>query len=148
MQRFENKIQFTVRKKADALYRVVSAASIVAKCTRDASLNQWQWDEPGDEKSQPNHEFGCGYPGDEKTKAWLRKWCTPIFGFPSIVRFSWQTTKTLMDELCVPTEWEAAEGDDAAGTMKLTSMFKGGQSVRKRCPYFEKRGLRHVPDFS
>ena len=144
-QRFNRQITFTVRKKADSIYRVVSAASIVAKCTRDASLHQWVWEEPG--AREPTKEFGCGYPGDEKTKAWLRQHCTPVFGFPSLVRFSWQTTKTLMDELCVPVEWEAAADDEAAGTAKLTSMFAGGKAVRKRCPYFEKRGLRHVADF-
>lgn len=32
---------FTIEKKADAKYKVVSAASIVAKVTRDSLLCQW-----------------------------------------------------------------------------------------------------------
>merc|ERR1712154_41947 len=36
-------VKFTVSKKADALYPVVSAASICAKVTRDDILNNWYW---------------------------------------------------------------------------------------------------------
>jgi len=34
-----------VEKKADATYKVVSAASIIAKVTRDRSLLEWQFPE-------------------------------------------------------------------------------------------------------
>lgn len=33
--------------------------------------------------------FGSGYPGDGVTKAWLATHVDPVFGFPSLVRFSW-----------------------------------------------------------
>lgn len=33
--------------------------------------------------------FGSGYPGDAVTKAWLAAHVDPVFGFPSLVRFSW-----------------------------------------------------------
>ncbi len=38
--------RFTIEKKADATYKVVSAASIVAKVTRDTLLKNWKWAEP------------------------------------------------------------------------------------------------------
>ena len=110
---FSGKVQFTVRKKADALFKVVSAASIVAKCVRDASMATWTWLEPG---ISPSMDMGCGYPSDEKTKAWLRKHSDPVFGFPDIVRFSWAPAKKLMDEVCTPCEWEPDENDEAASS--------------------------------
>ena len=47
---------------------VVSAASICAKVTRDQVLAQWQFPED----KEISNEYGCGYPGDPKTKEWLR----------------------------------------------------------------------------
>jgi len=80
-------IRFVVEKKADGTYPIVSAASIVAKVTRDKILEEWKFKE----NLNIDHNFGCGYPADELTKSWLVKNQDPLFGFPSIVRFSWQT---------------------------------------------------------
>ena len=83
-------ITFIVESKADANYRCVSAASIVAKYHRDLLLKEWEFVEPKfNEEGHKN--FGCGYPGDEDTKEWLNKHYDPVFGFPTIVRFSWVT---------------------------------------------------------
>ncbi|GFQ06877.1 ribonuclease h2 subunit a [Phtheirospermum japonicum] len=94
-ERFPN-IKFVVAKKADSLYPIVSGASIVAKVTRDRSLRDWVLDET-EENLQRN--FGSGYPGDPQTKAWLKDHQHPVFGFPTLVRFSWEhaqhITKTL-----------------------------------------------------
>lgn len=90
--------KFVVEKKADSLFKVVSAASIVAKVKRDELLENWKFEEKGTFKTN----FGCGYPGDKITKKWLRDNCDKVFGLPSIARYSWSTTEVVMKELCVP----------------------------------------------
>ncbi|SCU94210.1 LAFA_0F20516g1_1 [Lachancea sp. 'fantastica'] len=105
-------IKFTVAKKADSLFCVVSVASVVAKVTRDILVDLL--------KSFPDEIIGSGYPSDGKTSAWLKSNRTELLGWPSnMVRFSWQTAQTLLDKNpdAVAIEWE----DDYIG--------KGSQSV-------------------
>ncbi|KDN48802.1 hypothetical protein RSAG8_02789, partial [Rhizoctonia solani AG-8 WAC10335] len=83
----------TVCPKADSLYPIVSAASIAAKVTRDAWIENWVFTEPGEWDTA----MGSGYPSDPNTKAWLKAVCEPTFGFPNIVRFSWGTSKTALE---------------------------------------------------
>lgn len=96
-------IKFAVRKKADSLFPIVSAASICAKVTRDQVLRDWQFDEPGLELR--NRDFGSGYPGDPATKQWLRENLDSVFGFPSFIRFSWSTCKLLLENEGVGVYW-------------------------------------------
>ncbi|GHJ84842.1 hypothetical protein NliqN6_1244 [Naganishia liquefaciens] len=186
-------LTFTVRPKADSLFKVVSAASIIAKVTRDRIVENWIHPEsPGlklclkavaeqstsdgkgkktvgkalkgkgkqraaDEdtldgkedvesgsaqgparKRRKLREFdsettlvdsespdveaseetgeaelkvtmveerGSGYPSDPKTQAYLKAAFDPIFGYPSIVRFSWGTVKIAMDKNGIPCTW-------------------------------------------
>ena len=44
---------------------------------------------------------------DADTKAWLVGNLNPVFGFPSVVRFSWATTKRLLEGEAetVPVQW-------------------------------------------
>lgn len=101
--RFPN-VKFTVAKKADSLYCVVSVASVVAKVTRDILIEQL--------KRSPDEIMGSGYPSDPKTTAWLRDNQKQLFAWPqNIVRFSWQTCHTLVNDDkyrigSVPIEWE------------------------------------------
>lgn len=94
--------KFTVAKKADSLYCVVSVASVVAKVTRDVIIDQL--------KRSPEEIIGSGYPADPKTTAWLRSNQTPLFAWPhEMVRFSWQTCETLMNNPStgsISIEWE------------------------------------------
>ncbi|XBH90863.1 ribonuclease H2 subunit A-like isoform X1 [Triticum dicoccoides] len=105
-------IKFVVAKKADSLYPVVSGASIVAKVTRDRALRNWVFDET----AQNMHmNTGSGYPGDPNTIQWLKDHKHPVFGFPTLVRFSWGTCTPYFKN-GVEVTWESDEVDeDAAG---------------------------------
>lgn len=89
-------IDIRSESKADDKYPVVSAASIVAKVSRDLQLNTWVFKEAMAVGQEFDHEFGCGYPSDPKSKIWLQKHCDDVFGFPSLVRFSWKTCKDMI----------------------------------------------------
>lgn len=53
--------QVVVSKKADSLFPIVSAASIVAKVTRDTCVKEWKFLESRFQDSSNN--YGSGYPG-------------------------------------------------------------------------------------
>ncbi len=58
---------FTIEKKADSKFKVVSAASIIAKVSRDTLLRNGVWNEPG---LVLDKEYGSGYPSDEVCVQW------------------------------------------------------------------------------
>lgn len=134
--------EITVKPKADSLYKVVSAASICAKVTRDKSLANWTFDEP--KLSAMSRDWGCGYPGDEKTKTWLVENMDPVFGFPSLVRFSWQTSKNLLEDedgkaaKSVKIHFPAEE--NRQGSKSVLSMFQKSDNVRK--PFYSSKRLK------
>ncbi len=64
--------------KADAKYPVVSAASILAKVTRDAEIEKI--------KHKIGQNFGSGYPSDPMTQDFLKK---NFKKYPEIFRKSW-----------------------------------------------------------
>ncbi|XP_047335744.1 ribonuclease H2 subunit A-like [Impatiens glandulifera] len=154
-------IKFVVAKKADSLYPVVSGASIVAKVTRDRAIRNWELDETAD---NINRNFGSGYPGDPATKTWLGDHKHPVFGFPTLVRFSWGTCTPFFKNM-VEVLWEADEMEDDDSTnnnrkkqQKLTSVgFTGLKKTTKteetessgkgRCKFFQARKLQQVSQF-
>lgn len=83
-------IEIIAEEKADSKYKVVSAASIVAKVTRDLIIEEWEFRE-NNGVIKFSTSMGSGYPADPYTKAWLKGNFHEIFGYPSIVRFSWKT---------------------------------------------------------
>lgn len=90
-----------VRKKADSVFRVVGAASIVAKTTRDRALERWECKED----MTLSTARGSGYPGDPATKKWLRGCVDKVWGFPSLVRFSWGTARTMLESHGALVDW-------------------------------------------
>lgn len=131
--------RFTIEKKADATYKVVSAASIIAKVTRDTMLKSWKDDSLG-----LINDFGSGYPGDENCVKWLQKSQNPIFGYPSIVRFSWSTTREILEKQnACDIKWEC-DDEDQNNTPKITSHFSLASSKTKkvkRSSYFTRRKM-------
>ncbi|XP_047025577.1 ribonuclease H2 subunit A [Helicoverpa zea] len=134
--------KITVAKKADSIYPIVSAASIVAKVTRDHTLKVWQFLE-GLEMSHT--EFGSGYPGDPLTKKFIRDQIDNVFGYPMLVRFSWSTAEHMLQEKAATCTFE--EVDDQGATKKpkksISSFFAkpDEEKARKRHKFFEERHL-------
>lgn len=74
--------------KADELYPVVSAASIVAKVTRDRMLD--------DIRKEFDCEIGSGYPSDAKTVRFIEKWIKDNGCAPPHTRTSWEPVKKML----------------------------------------------------
>ncbi|MGQ4875176.1 MAG: ribonuclease HII [Promethearchaeia archaeon] len=77
------------KHKADDLYPIVSAASIVAKYERDSII---------DNLKQKYGDFGSGYPSDKKTIDFLREYIKKNKKAPPFARKSWETTKKILRE--------------------------------------------------
>jgi len=77
------------KHKADDLYPIVSASSIIAKDMRDRLI----------EELKKNYgDFGSGYPSDERSTTFLREWIKKNKKAPPIARKSWETTKKIIRE--------------------------------------------------
>ena len=75
---------------ADRNYPVVSAASIIAKVTRDSQI----------ERLRKKHGLiGSGYPSDPDTISYLNKSKVPAGEFPPFVRKSWLTVRRIQSEI-------------------------------------------------
>jgi ribonuclease HII len=83
------KTRVVSRHKADKLFPVVSAASVVAKVERDREVASLRT-EYGD--------FGSGYLTDEKTTAFLKRLLDGVDDYPSFVRKSWKPAKRVKSE--------------------------------------------------
>jgi len=81
-------VALIAENKADETYPVVSAASIIAKVTRDSAIDKLR-DEYGD--------FGSGYPGDPRTKKFVTDCYSTTGEFPEIVRQKWLTARRFTD---------------------------------------------------
>ena len=79
--------------KADEKFKVVGAASILAKVQRDRSISEYN-------KNYVDYGgIGSGYPSDEKTITFLRNYIKKNHKPPEIARQSWQTCKNVMNDL-------------------------------------------------
>ncbi|KAF6254035.1 ribonuclease HII [Scenedesmus sp. NREL 46B-D3] len=142
-------IAFTVCPKADALYPIVSAASIAAKVLRDTSLLVAQGALPVTQAGS----LGNGYPSDPVTQAWLAEHCDAVFGFPPLVRFSWETCSRILEERCVKVTWPTDSAGGASHAQQTLACFRqpadnsGESSGMGRHPYFRLRRLQRVTAF-
>lgn len=111
--------------KADSKFKIVGAASVAAKVTRDACVEGWYFPESEGAAGQTfAAALGSGYPSgmssyyaafgylagaltlpDPNTQAWLKSAVEPVFGFPNIVRFSWTTVKVLLEKHAHAVKW-------------------------------------------
>lgn len=78
------KTKIVAEHKADLNYRVVGAASILAKVTRDFEIS---------ELARLHGDIGSGYPSDEVTQKWLDDHWKKNKSFPDFVRKKWATVE-------------------------------------------------------
>jgi ribonuclease HII len=82
----KEKIKIKAEHKADFNYPVVSAASIIAKESREEEVAKL--------KKELQIDFGSGYPADPKTVEFIEKnHADPLYS--KIIRHSWSTVKKL-----------------------------------------------------
>lgn len=134
-------IAITVTEKADALFPIVSAASVAAKVTRDRLLRTWKFCER--DVKVPSDGYGSGYPGDPSTKKFLLESIDPVFGYSSLVRFSWKTAEILLDKHCVNAQWE----DEEVKGVSVKEWLTAKENLPKRHPFYSDRTIHNVSTF-
>lgn len=82
------RVRLVVENFADKNYSIVSAASILAKLTRDQEIKNLSFIYPS---------IGSGYPSDKKTIEFLKKCVKENRQLPDIVRKRWKTVQNLID---------------------------------------------------
>jgi len=131
LQRVFPTARITVAKKADSLYPCVSAASVCAKVTRDAALEELYKARgsgdsgDGDGDGHAAMAWGSGYPSDARCVSWMKGNMHPVFGWGPECRFSWGTAKDMLEAkgAGVRVEWPL---DDDGETSRLTDFFTAG----------------------
>jgi len=81
-------LEIVSKHGADDLFPVVSAASIIAKVTRDAEMRRIE--------EELGSKIGSGYSHDVETIAFLTKWLGEKGALPPHTRLSWDTAKRLL----------------------------------------------------
>jgi ribonuclease HII len=82
------------KHKADDIYPIVSAASIIAKTKRDEEIRKISVEL----EKKLNLPIGSGYPADSKTQKFLKEWLDRHKSLPPHVRHSWNTIKNILKE--------------------------------------------------
>jgi len=77
------------KHKADSIYPIVSAASIIAKVERDSVISEFH---------KRYGDFGSGYPSDPKTVRFVSELVKSNKKLPPIVRKSWDSVRKILDE--------------------------------------------------
>jgi len=88
------KLEIVSKHKADDIYPIVSAASIIAKTRRDEEVMKIS-----EELSKKlDVSLGSGYPADVITQNFLKKWYEKYGKLPPYVRKSWKTAENIIKE--------------------------------------------------
>lgn len=96
VKKFEKRIREGIKKDdikiicenyADKKYKIVSAASIIAKLERDSEIDKI--------KEKYKIDFGSGYPSDDRTIKFLEEIIKNKKELPEFIRKSWFTIKRL-----------------------------------------------------
>ena len=82
------------KHKGDSLFPVCSAASILAKVTRDYHVRLIE-QELQEHLAMP---LGSGYQTDPDTMTFLRAWLKQYHTFPTCVRRTWESSRLLMQD--------------------------------------------------
>jgi len=82
------------KHKADDIYPIVSAASILAKTRRDEEVIKIEQKL----RKKLNIPLGSGYPADVVTQRFLKKWVDKFGNLPPHTRKSWKTAKNLINK--------------------------------------------------
>lgn len=128
-------IEITVAKKADSIYPIVSAASVVAKVTRDKNIAYYN----NNLDILKGHKLGSGYPSDPNTKTWLNSNVDSIFGWCfGFARFSWATAKDALINNGAATVVYADDVKKDSGYKDVSSMIanRKGDESRLSKKYF------------
>ncbi len=80
-------VELRAEHRADETYRIVGAASIIAKVAREAHVQAL---------AAQYGEIGSGYPSDETTRQFLHEFVNSYGELPSCARASWQTSKDIL----------------------------------------------------
>ena len=83
------KTKIVAKHKADEIFPVVSAASIIAKVERDKEIFNLR---------EKYGDFGSGYLSDKKTIEFLKNWIKNNDDYPGCVRKSWKPAKKIKNE--------------------------------------------------
>ena len=94
LSRISFKPEIISKHKADDIYPVVGAASILAKTKRDEQVQMIA----KRLKKKLDMPLGSGYPADPVTQKFLRKWVKTFGKLPPHTRHSWKTAQNLLRE--------------------------------------------------
>jgi len=81
-------VKIVSRHKADVIYPVVSAASIIAKVERDKAIM---------ELCNRYGEIGSGYSSDSRTRKFLADWLLKHGSYPPFARKTWKTLRRIRE---------------------------------------------------
>ncbi len=94
LSRLKFKPNIISKHKADDIYPIVGAASILAKTTRDENVRKIE----KILRKKLNLPLGSGYPADPITKNFIKTWVETFGKLPPHVRHSWKTAQKVMQE--------------------------------------------------